>query len=417
MENNIAALIEACGASCDIQTVEDILSIGEVDINGTDDDGNTPLMRAMWFHHRDHIVRRLLAHPALQLDKCDDHGGTALHHASYTNNVSVISLFCKDKRCTPSILNKKNIWRETALCRAVSKGYLDFIKELDKVEGVDFIVRDLHGATLIDQARREVRREVGRNDQSDAVLEYLLSRKVDTLEEIAARNIAKYVETMNDVEALEIPPTMKHLVVQCMHGRIWRRGVTTEELCTASINGNIEQVEKILAREELDINYCKPCHGSGTPLMQAMKHNRLDIVRKFLALSFLLLDKSDTRGNTALHWACDTLAEDSSVITLFCQDKRCTPNIINKKNNEGCTALMVAVRRGNVDSVKELDKVEGIDFDTKDNDGRTLIEAAMMSKEGYSRRAAICSTADGMVSKMNKVLEHLIQKNKKVVKK
>ena len=101
MENTIVALMKACGASGDIITVEDILSRGVVDINGTDDDGNTPLMMAMWFHHRDHIVRRLLAHPALELDKCDVHGGTALHHASYTNNVSVVSLFCKDKRCTP----------------------------------------------------------------------------------------------------------------------------------------------------------------------------------------------------------------------------------------------------------------------------------------------------------------------------
>ena len=422
MESTLAVLLEACGAGCDIETVEDILSKGEVDVNGTDDEGNTPLMKAMWFHHRDHIVRRLLAHPELQLDKCDDHGGTALHHAAYTNNVSVISLFCKDKRCTPSIINMKNTWREAALSRAVSKGYLDFIKELDKVVGVDFILRDIDGSTLIDVARGEVRREGKRNDQSDEVLEYLLSRKVESLEEIAAYNIAKYVENKNEVEALEIPPTLKPLVTQCMNGKIKRRGITTQDMCTAAINGDIKKVEKILIREELDINYGHPTQNAGTPLMHAMKHKRLDIVSKFLTLPFLHLDKSDMKGNTALHWACNTVSGNEdfppnpSVISLFCRDIRCTPSIINKKNNDGRTALMMAVRLGNIEIVKELDKVEGADFDTKDNDGRTLIEVAMMCKEGYSKKAAIFNT-NRMVSYVDKVLEFLIQKNKKVVKK
>ena len=60
---------------------------------------------------------------------------------------------------------------------------------------------------------------------------------------------------------------------------------------------------------------------------------------------------------------------------LLCQDSRCSPGIVNKKNSDGETPLMVAVRYGHLDIVKELDR-EGTDFFTKDRNGTTLIEMA-----------------------------------------
>merc|ERR1719471_2551820 len=60
---------------------------------------------------------------------------------------------------------------------------------------------------------------------------------------------------------------------------------------------------------------------------------------------------------------------------LLCQDSRCSPGVVNKKDRYGKTALMFAVHRGLLDIVKELDR-EGTDFFTKDRDGTTLIEMA-----------------------------------------
>ena len=52
--------------------------------------------------------------------------------------------------------------------------------------------------------------------------------------------------------------------------------------------------------------------------------------------------------------------------------------ITNIKNNNEMTALIEAVNYGRVELVKEIRKVEGTDFDTKDSDGRTLIEVSRM---------------------------------------
>ena len=58
--------------------------------------------------------------------------------------------------------------------------------------------------TLIEMARREDHVEV---------LEYLKERnKVDSLKVIAAHNIARYVRNRADVEALDIPVTVKQFL-------------------------------------------------------------------------------------------------------------------------------------------------------------------------------------------------------------
>ena len=73
---------------------------------------------------------------------------------------------------------------------------------------------------------------------------------------------------------------------------------------------------------------------------------------------------------------------------------------------------MVAVRRINLDIVKEFDKIESTDFCTMNKDGKTLIEVASMIKE----RVAGC-TREGVVSESNQMFEYLEQRNKKVPKK
>ena len=89
--------------------------------------------------------------------------------------------------------------------RAVQEGHLDIVKELD-MDITDFSTKDKHGRTLIEVARTMNRAEV---------LEYLIERnKVDSLLVIAAHNVARYVEKKADVDALEIPGTMKQFLAR-----------------------------------------------------------------------------------------------------------------------------------------------------------------------------------------------------------
>ena len=198
----------------DMEGVEDILNEnGEVDINNGDDEdlNSTPLVCAIFGNHLD-IVKRLLEHPGLQLDKIVGEGGeTALHLACYYNRVSIVILLCKDSRCSPGVVNMKDRYGNTALMRAVVMGHIDIVRELDK-EGTDFFTEDGSGRTLTARARMvcevEVEEEDGRDNE--AVLKYLLERtKVDSLQVIAAHNDARYVRSKDEVDTLEIPVTLR----------------------------------------------------------------------------------------------------------------------------------------------------------------------------------------------------------------
>ena len=147
-------------------------------------------------------------------------------------------------------------------------------------------------------------------------------------------------------------------------------------LINSCFKGNLEHVQTLLA-EGVSVNSQL---GEGiTPLVGAMGKNHTDIVK-------LLLDRPETKlvmenidSTTALHFAC--LKNAASVIILYCQDKRITADIINQKDKWGNTPLMEAVENGSLDALKELSKVDLVDWNTKDGNGRTVMEVAFLYKQ------------------------------------
>merc|ERR1711936_1424506 len=100
----------------------------------------------------------------------------------------------------PVVVNKKNRGGDTPLMIAVRKGHLDIVRELD-IGGTDFCTKDRQGRGLI---------EVARLMRHSDVLQYLVDRnKVDSLQVIAALNVARYVEKKADLEDLDIPGTVR----------------------------------------------------------------------------------------------------------------------------------------------------------------------------------------------------------------
>ena len=95
----------------------------------------------------------------------------------------------------------------------------------------------------------------------------------------------------------------------------------------------------------------------------------MTLVRFLLSRPDTRLDIDDRNGCTPLHLAC--WYNCFEVILPFCQDARCTQELINLKNNEGHSALMASVyHQGQVSSLKILsEEVRGIDWNTKNNDG------------------------------------------------
>ena len=150
-------------------------------------------------------------------------------------------------------------------------------------------------------------------------------------------------------------------------------------LILAVRNGHLNIVKRLLEHPDVDVN--APCTIGWTPLMHAILFmdptfgDFLGIVRRLLEVPALQLLRCCHNGETALHYACKY--NRVSILKLLCQDSRCTPALVNKKDSDGYTALMRGVRMGHLDIVKELD-MEGTDYHTKNMYGTTLIE---MSKK------------------------------------
>jgi len=93
------------------------------------------------------------------------------------------------------------------------------------------------------------------------------------------------------------------------------------------------------------------------------------------------------------------------MVQLLCQDSRCCPAIVNKKNIAGDTPLMIAVYFGYLDIVKKLD-IEGTDFLTTDRQGRSLMEVARMENADVSQNLV------GEENDRADVLQYLLERKK-----
>jgi len=208
----------------DIETMNALISRGLVDIN---DDFlpskvrqqsiskltlpyltyNTLLMNATQLNQAS-SVSMLLTHNNLVLDKArEEDGATALHLACAFKGTSfpIISLLGNDRRCTPAVLNKKDDDGNSPLMWAVMNGNLECIKEMEKLHGTNFHIKNKYGEGLLDVARGSIGGK-SRKEEHKAVLEYLLNRrKIESLKELSAHAVASLLPCDADVEQLEIP--------------------------------------------------------------------------------------------------------------------------------------------------------------------------------------------------------------------
>merc|ERR1712240_659398 len=107
------------------------------------------------------------------------------------NHSAVIAMFCQHKWCRPAIINKKAKDGSTALQCAVYWDNLECVEELDKVEGVNFKSLDDNGDSILDVARKQ---------------------KSESLKELSAFIVAKYLSCESDIKHLEIPFSLHSLV-------------------------------------------------------------------------------------------------------------------------------------------------------------------------------------------------------------
>ena len=138
------------------------------------------------------------------------------------------------------------------------------------------------------------------------------------------------------------------------------------DLC---VNGDLEGVQAALARGD-DVN--AGTEENNTGLMAALSEGHNSIVKVLLQQSSLDINRSNSHGFTAVHFACKN--DNVANLRMLLGDPKLTS--VNARNNFGWTPLMIAVCDGSVECVRELVRVEGVDLETMDPKGRSLEEMA-----------------------------------------
>ena len=94
------------------------------------------------------------------------------------------------------------------------------------------------------------------------------------------------------------------------------------------------------------------------------------------AIEYLLKETTDINsknklGKTALHYICSNPSGNADILKLFfSENKSCDPNI---KDNQGTTALMLAVKNENSQEIIKILLENGADPNIKDNKGNTAL--------------------------------------------
>ena len=117
-----------------------------------------------------------------------------------------------------------------------------------------------------------------------------------------------------------------------------------------------------------DVNSSDGANTTG--LMWALFRGHNSVVELLLSQPSLDVNSSNSNGSTALHWARGNVTG----LRLLLADPRLTS--INARDGGGWTPLMSAVWWGSVEVVRELVRVEGVDLETRDGEGRSLEQVA-----------------------------------------
>ncbi len=127
--------------------------------------------------------------------------------------------------------------------------------------------------------------------------------------------------------------------------------------------GNLDYVKLTLEEakkrnKEIDINF-----DNGTPLRDACLSGNTELVKYLLSLDDIKIDLKDGDENTIFISACNNIRKDYECAKLLYNEykKRNKTFDINEKNKDNCTAIYFACKNKNIDLVRYLLSIPGID--------------------------------------------------------
>ena len=140
-----------------------------------------------------------------------------------------------------------------------------------------------------------------------------------------------------------------------------------EQLYQACSDGKVEEVQKLLQNEQININWQNQNYPYGTPFYIACNYGRIDIVKLLLNDIRVDISKATKYGYTPFYIACEKGHIEIVKYLLACRREI----DINKKGNDGKTGLGIAREKGNEEK-KEWESEEG--FENKKRNYLNIIE-------------------------------------------
>jgi ankyrin repeat protein len=144
----------------------------------------------------------------------------------------------------------------------------------------------------------------------------------------------------------------------------------------AASYGRLEAAQ-ILIAHHADFD-AKACLGE-TPLVEAVANGRTELVAYLMSLK-ADPNANDWQGKTPLMLALNifTLPQRDDILALILGDKRTD---VNRRDNDGMTALKQTVKNSSVEMVKKLLQVPGIDVNDNGGDVTALFLAELDHKD------------------------------------
>ncbi|KAG6974038.1 hypothetical protein JG688_00003251 [Phytophthora aleatoria] len=319
-----------------IDAVRCLVEEYDMDVNVTNDDGYTCLMKAAYTalviasrNGKIEVIRYLAEQCGADINVVNKEGFTALSVAAADGDTNIARYLADG--CRAAVRDGKS-----APMRAAENGRIEIVQYLVEKCDADVDVKDNDGNTALMKAAENGKLEV---------VQYLDTRAMRELLDAALEG---------NLAAVQM--------------RVGGAGATDKEevLRLAAAGGHLGVVQYLAKECDVDVNAAR--NDGETAVMMAASNGMMEVIRYLAIQCNVVVNVRNQGGDTALMKA----VYNGKVEVVRCLVEECGVGV-NAKSYDGETALMKAISTGAIEVVHYLAKLESTDINARNYDEDTAL--------------------------------------------